>query len=243
MNSPCYHIYTTDGYLISTFSCGKLSVNMIRSVQMFFSDRMLILLVSLRSYIHELIQYNEYTVIRHKLRNQKSVCFDCDRDYIYVSRTHLDHNYIDIYTHDFIIIRKLILHPISGLIFDLRVHNDSIFLLNESLFTSIVISDRESVTEIVQVSLESGKTTQTVNMYHDPHLYPKFISFHPLGHVIIGYSSTERLSILYHDEIVRYNDVTSVDHSFTVSYMATTLTGELVCTPYAGRCIRVYPAV
>ena len=205
---------------------------------------MLILLVSLRSsYIHELILYNEHTVITHNLRNQKNICFDCDRDYIYVSRTQLDHNYIDLYTHDLIIIRKLIIYPISGLIFDLRVHNDSIFLLNKPPFSATVYPDHEWVTKIVQISLESGKITQTFDMYHDFDPYPKYISFHPLGHVIIGYSSTERLSILYHDEIVCYDDVTSVDHSFTVSYMATTVTGDLVCAPYSGRCIRVYPAV
>ena len=107
MNSPRYHIYTIDGYLISTFSCGKLDMKIIEPLQMFFSNRMLILLVSCSTYYkHELIQYNEYMVIRRNFWNQSNVCFDCDQNYIYLSRK-LDLNYIDLYTHDVPILRTI----------------------------------------------------------------------------------------------------------------------------------------
>ena len=239
MNSPCYHIYTIDGYLISTFSCDKLDMNMIKSVQMFFSDRMLILLVSLgSSYMHELIQLSEYTYARCNFWSPSNVCFDCDQDYVYVIRAPLK-NCIDMYTHDLQLTRTIF--TISGINLDMRVQNDSIFLLNKP--SPKFTPNRNLVTKLIQLSLSSGELIQTFYMYYNSYPYPKCISSHPLGHVIIGYTSTERLSILYHDGIVRYDDVTSVDHSFTVSYMATTVTGDLVCAPYSGRCIRVYPAV
>ena len=201
---------------------------------MFFSDRMFVLLVSLRSgYMHELIQYSEYTYVRHSFWSPSNVCFDCDQDYIYVSRAPLQ-NYIDMYTHDLQITRTI--STVSGIIFDMRVQNDSIFLLNKPS------PNHNLVTKLIQQSLPNGERIQSFDMCHDFHPYPKFISFHPMGYVIIGYTSTERQSILYHDEIVRYNDVTSVNHSFAVSYMATTVTGYLVCASYSGRFIRVYPA-
>ena len=182
MKSPCYHIYTIDGYLISTYSCDKLDINMIKSVQMFLSDCMLILLVSLRSsYLHELIQFSEYTYARCNFWSPSNVCFDCDEDYIYVSRAPLK-NYIDMYTHDLQITRTII--TISGIIFDMRVHNDSIFLLNKPP------QIRNLVTKLVQLSFPNGERIQSFDMCHDFHPYPKFISFHPMGYVIIGYTST-----------------------------------------------------
>ena len=231
MKSPCYHIYTIDGYLISTYSCDKLDINMIKSVQMFLSDCMLILLVSLRSsYLHELIQFSEYTYARCNFWSPSNVCFDCDEDYIYVSRAPLQ-NYIDMYTHDLQIARTI--STVSGIIFDMRVQNDSIFLLNKPPLES---------TKLVQQSLPSGEIIQSFYVYRGSNPNLKFIAFHPLGHVIIGHTTTKRQSILYGNEIVRYNDVTSVDNSFTVSYMATTITGDLACASYSGRFIRVYPA-
>ena len=53
------------------------------------------------------MQYNEYTVVRRNFRNQRNICFDCDRDYIYVNRTQMNVNYIDLYTHDVQIIRTI----------------------------------------------------------------------------------------------------------------------------------------
>ena len=108
-----------------------------------------------------------------------------------------------------------------------------IFLLNKPPSES---------TKLVQQSLPSGEIIQSFYVYRGSNPNLKFIAFHPLGHVIIGHTTTKRQSILYGNEIVRYNDVTSVDNSFTVSYMATTITGDLACASYSGRFIRVYPA-
>ena len=109
------------------------------------------------------------------------------------------HNYIDMYTHDLQLIKTI--HTISGKIFDMRAQNDSIFLLNKPPSNST--PNRNLVTKLVQLSLPSGERIQSFDMYHDFHPYPKFISFHPLGYVIIGYTSTERQSILYRNEIVK----------------------------------------
>ena len=103
------------------------------------------------------------------------------------------------YTQDLQLIKTI--YTISGIKFDMRVQNDSILLLNKPPTNST--PNCNFVTKLVQQSLPSGERIQSFDMYHDSHPYPKFISFYPLGHVIIGYTSTERLSILYQDEIVR----------------------------------------
>ena len=237
MNCFYCHIYTIDGYLISTFSCRKVNTQIVEFVKMFFSDLMCILLQSFSIYMHELRQYNDYTVIRLNFQNQTKVCFDCDRDCIYVSRTQMNVNYINLYTHDFQILRTIDL--ISGINVDMKVQNDSIYCLNKPSSPGRYYE----LTKLVQISLEGGRTVDNFCMFHETIPYPKFISFHPMGYVIIGYPSTERLSILYRNEIVYYNDVTSVGNHLAVSCMATTATGLLVCASYRGRCIRVYSTV
>ena len=154
MNSPRYHIYNIDEYLISMFSCSKLNMNMIESVQMFFSDYMFVLLVSSSTYMHELMQYNEYTVVRRNFRNQRNICFDCDKDYIYESRTLMNVNYIDLYTHGVQIIRTI--NPIWGINIEMKVQNNSAFLLNKPQFPSST-NRLYSATKLVQISLKSGK--------------------------------------------------------------------------------------
>ena len=230
-NSPHCHIYTIDGYLMTTFSCGKLYISRLQSVKMFFSDRMFVLLLTKSSSRHELIQCNEYTFIRCNIIYQGSICFDCDQDFIYVVRT--DMNYIDLYTHDVHIFRTI--YSVPGSYIAIQVQNDSIFILNRP--------NSHFVTKLVQLSLANGETIRSFDICYSSYPYPKCISFHPLGYVIIGCSSTERLAILYRDKIVRYNNVTSVDNSFTISSVATTVTGKLVCASYLGKCIRVYPTV
>ena len=240
MNSPRYHIYTIDGYLVTTFSCGKLDTSTMKSDKLYFSSRMFVLLLKGKSsYMHELIQCNEHTFIRCSILSQRTVCFDCDQDYIYISRSYKDNSYIDLYTHDVQIFRTIC--SIPGPYIAMQVRNDCVFLLSKA--ASKRIPNSPFVTNLVQLSLASGETIRSFDISCSSFPYPTFISFHPLGYVIIGYTSTERLDVLYLDKIVRYNNVTSIKTSFTISSMATTVKGDLICASYLGKCIRVYPAV
>ena len=241
MNSSRFHIYTVDGYLVTTFSCGELDTSTMKSVKMYFSSRMFVLLVKRTpSYMHELIQCNEYTFIRYSIINhQRTICFNCDQDYIYVSRTHAHKNYIDLYSHDVQIFRTI--DSIPGSYIVMQVRNIFVFVLNKA--ASNHIPNSPFVTNIVQLSLTSGEIIGSFDIPCSSFPYPTFISFHPLGYVIIGYTSTERLDVLYLDKIVRYNNLTSFKTSFAISSMATTVKGDLIYASYLGKCIRVYPAV
>ena len=232
MNSSRCNIYTVDGYLV-TICSGKLDTSTIRYVKLYFSARMFVLLVNREpSYTHELIQCNEYTFIRCCIVSRRTDCFDCDQDYIYVSRSYKDKSYIDLYTHDVKLFRTI--YSIPGSHIAMKVRDDCVFLLSKG--NSFIMS-------LVQLSLVSGEIIRSFNVPYVSFTYPTFISFHPLGYVIIGYTSTERLDVLYLDEIIRCDDLSSMKTPFAISSMATTVKGDLICASYLGKCIRVYPAV
>ena len=236
MKSPRFHIYTMDGHLVTTFSCGIPDIRRVKSVKMCFSDRMFVLLMTKFNFMHELLQCNEYTSIGYIIANQRRLCFDCDGNYIYVCRTNKSMCSIDLYTHDVQLFRSI--NFIQGSCIAIKVQSHSIFLLNSP---STYDPNSNFVTKLVQLSLTSGEKFRTFDICCSPYPRPRFISFDPQGNLIIGYTSNEKVAILHRDDIVRYHTLTDDDHSFTITSLATSITGDLVCASYLGKCIRVYP--
>lgn len=239
--SPHYFIsiYTVEGYLVTRFRyySTKRNENVI-SVEMFLSDQM-ILLITQYDNMHVILQYTDYTYNIHSIRQISRICFDCDEDYIYIYRRIHGFNYISLYTHAILFNGKIA--SITGDHLAMKVSGNCVYILNSPFFKCITNS--QVVTELLQLSLPGGEMLQYFDICSDSYTIPRYLSFHPSGNLIIGYTSTDEISILYHESVILPHSLSRVNKSLSIRTMAVTVTGELVCASYSDKCIRVYPPI